>query len=107
MLFESALYVCIVYKCHFFPQISFVILPRMAVSITYYGVTFNAGNMGGNFYLNLFLMGFVEIPGLTLGMYTMQRFGRRKANAGTMVMAGVACLSTIPTAVIGSQSRPR
>ena len=75
------------------------------MSITYYGVTFNAGNMGGNFYLNLFLMGIVEIPGLCLSMYLMQRFGRRKANSGTMMLAGVACLSTIPTALIGSQSK--
>lgn len=73
--------------------------------MTYYGVTFNSGNIGGDFYLNLFLMGFVEIPGLFLGLWLIGRFGRRKSNSGTMIVAGVACLSTIPTAIIGSASK--
>ncbi|XP_052807934.1 organic cation transporter protein-like [Mya arenaria] len=76
----------------------------MVVSMTYYGVTMNAGNIGGNFYLNFFLMGLVEIPGVMFAMLILDRLGRRWSNAGTMIAGGVACLSTIPTALLGSPS---
>ena len=76
----------------------------MIVSMTYYGVTMNAGNMGGDFYLNFFLMALVEIPGISIAMVMLDRLGRRWSNAGSMIVGGLACLLTIPTALLGHSS---
>ncbi|XP_053398326.1 organic cation transporter protein-like [Mercenaria mercenaria] len=73
----------------------------MIISMTYYGVTMNSGNMGGSFFLNFFLMGLAEIPGVFIGMAIIDRMGRRWSNAGTMVVGGIACIATIPTVLLG------
>ncbi|XP_060603609.1 organic cation transporter protein-like [Ruditapes philippinarum] len=73
----------------------------MIVSMTYYGITMNAGNMGGSFFLNFFLMGFAELPGILVGMFILDRLGRRWSNAGSMILGDVACLATIPVVLLG------
>lgn len=73
----------------------------LVVSMTYYGTTMNAGRMGGSFYLNFFLMGAAEIPGLFLGMAILNRLGRRWSNAGMIICGGIACVATIPTVLYG------
>ncbi|KAL4232991.1 hypothetical protein ACF0H5_007677 [Mactra antiquata] len=76
----------------------------MIVSMTYYGVTMNSGNMGGSFFLNFMLMGLVEIPGVFIGMALIDKTGRRWSNGGTMIVGGLACISTIPVVLLGNTS---
>jgi OCT family organic cation transporter-like MFS transporter 4/5 len=47
-------------------------------SLSYYGLSLNAGSLGGDFYLNTFLNGAVEIPADLLGLFMMEVrcFGR-------------------------------
>ena len=78
---------------------------RMIVSMTYYGVTMNAGNMAGDFYFNFFLMGLAEFPGVIIGMFVLNRIGRRWTNAGSMIIGGIACLATVPTVILGPISK--
>ena len=73
--------------------------------MTYYGVTMNAGNMGGSFFLNFFLMGLAEIPGVFIGMAILDRLGRRWSNAGSMILGGVACVATIPVVLLGGDGK--
>lgn len=68
--------------------------------MTYYGVTMNAGNLGGSFYLNFLLMGVAELPGYLVGMFLLDRIGRRWCNAGSLLVGGIACLATVPTVLV-------
>ncbi|OWF45912.1 organic cation transporter protein-like [Mizuhopecten yessoensis] len=64
------------------------------VSMIYYGLSLNAGNLGGNFYLNMFLSGLVEIPANTMVLLLVDRVGRKKVYCLSMILGGLACAST-------------
>lgn len=72
----------------------------MIVSMTYYGVTMNSGNLGGSFYLNFLLMGVAELPGYFVGIMLLDRIGRRWCNAAGLLFGGIACLATVPTVLV-------
>ncbi|XP_069129266.1 organic cation transporter protein-like isoform X2 [Argopecten irradians] len=65
------------------------------VAMIYYGLSLNAGNLGGNFYLNMFLSGLVEIPANTIALFLLGRIGRKKTYFVSMMLGGCACASTI------------
>lgn len=79
-------------------------LSRMAVCLMYYGVTFNAGNIG-DFYLNFFLMGIVEFPGILSTILLIDRIGRKKMHLMCMMLGGIACLCTIFTVTFARESK--
>ncbi|OWF42777.1 organic cation transporter protein-like [Mizuhopecten yessoensis] len=66
-----------------------------AVGMTYYGVFLHAENLGGNFYLAIFLLSVIELPVLFLNLYLLNRFGRRRVHCFMMLMGGLACICTI------------
>lgn len=70
----------------------------------YYGVTFNAGNIG-DFYLNFFLMGIVEFPGILSTILLIDRIGRKKMHLMCMMLGGIACLCTIFTVTFARESK--
>ncbi|XP_048771493.2 organic cation transporter protein-like [Ostrea edulis] len=74
------------------------------VSMMYYGVTMHAGNMGGDFYLNFFLLAVVEFPAYALCIILLDRIGRKKLHCSFMVLGGLACLSTIFPVLFGDKS---
>ncbi|XP_021380062.1 organic cation transporter protein-like [Mizuhopecten yessoensis] len=65
------------------------------VTMAYYGLSLNSGNLGGNFYLNFFLSGLVEFPAYTLVLLLVDRVGRKRLHCISMIMGGMFCLSTI------------
>ncbi|XP_061177652.1 organic cation transporter protein-like [Saccostrea echinata] len=74
------------------------------VSMMYYGVTMHAGNMGGDFYLNFFLLAVVEFPASALSVFLLDKIGRKKLHCAFMVVGGLACLSTIFSVLFGDES---
>ncbi len=48
-----------------------------ASAFVYYQLVINIGNMGGNIFLNMFLMGLVEGPGCAIGVILADYLGRR------------------------------
>ncbi|XP_037945827.1 organic cation transporter protein-like [Teleopsis dalmanni] len=62
---------------------------------TYYGLSWNTNNLGGNVLLNFMISGAVEIPGYTFLLFTLNRWGRRTILCGCMLAAGVALLLTV------------
>lgn len=66
-------------------------------SFLYYGLTLNAGELGGNLYLNVALYGLVEVPAFPLCMFLIEKSwsGRRKSTAGFLIFAGLACMLTV------------
>nr|XP_056705719.1 solute carrier family 22 member 15-like [Euleptes europaea] len=66
-------------------------------SLVYYGLTLNAGELGGNLYLNVALYGLVEVPAFPLCMFFIEKpwSGRRKSTTAFLVFAGLACMFTV------------
>lgn len=63
----------------------------------------NVGNMGGDFYLNFFLLAIVEFPAYSICIGLLDRIGRKKLHCGCMLLGGFACLSTIFTVTFGGK----
>ena len=76
---------------------------RMAITMTYYGVTMNADNLGGDFHINFILLGLAEVVGTVLAITVLNKIGRRWTTAGSFVLAGIACLATIPCLFVMSK----
>ncbi|CAL1544735.1 unnamed protein product, partial [Lymnaea stagnalis] len=68
-------------------------LCRFIISMTYYTLNFNAGNLGaGSIYLNFFLSGLVELPAHILIIFTIDRLGRKIIHSCMLIFCGMACL---------------
>ncbi|XP_042316019.1 solute carrier family 22 member 15-like [Sceloporus undulatus] len=66
-------------------------------SLVYYGLTLNAGELGGNLYLNVALSGLVEVPAFPLCMFFIEKSwsGRRKSTVMFLIFSGLACIFTM------------
>ena len=64
-------------------------------AIVYVGLTMSSGTLAGSMYLNMFLMGIVEIPAIILPMFILDRLGRRLPYVAAMLIGGATCLSAI------------
>lgn len=64
-------------------------------SATYYGLSWNTNNLGGNDLLNFVISGAVEFPAYTLLLFTLNRWGRRNILCGCMLVSGSMLLITI------------
>ena len=67
------------------------------MAFLYYGLSLNAGNLSGNLYLNFALLAIVECPGYVIVTLLVDKLGRKKLFFLSMLIAGLACLSTIFT----------
>ena len=67
--------------------------------MAYYGLSLNADNLAGNYYLNFFLVGLVEFPAYTVCLVFMDRprIGRKKLHTFCMIFGGVACVCSMFT----------
>ena len=45
--------------------------------MTYYGLTLNSAELGGDFHVNYMINGALEIVAYTVAMFIVERFGRR------------------------------
>ncbi|XP_039873239.1 solute carrier family 22 member 16 [Simochromis diagramma] len=64
-------------------------------SLGYYVFSLGSVNLGGNQYVNLFLAGAVELPSYLVGCFAMDRIGRKKTCAPSLLLAAVACFLII------------
>jgi OCT family organic cation transporter-like MFS transporter 4/5 len=71
--------------------------------MTYYGLSLNTGNLGGDFYVNFLISGVVEFPAYALCLLLLDRWGRKKCHCSSMLLGGIACLSTIFTISFGGK----
>ena len=75
-----------------------------ASAFIYYQMVINVGNMAGNTFLNLFLLGLVEGPGNMMGMILANKLGRRWTHTGLLglntlilgILMGVVMYQTDP-----------
>lgn len=64
-------------------------------SATYYGLSWNTGNLAGNEYVNFVLSGLVEYPAYIFLLLTLNRWGRKFVLCGSMIVAGLALISNL------------
>ncbi|CAI5683791.1 solute carrier family 22 member 16 [Oreochromis aureus] len=64
-------------------------------SLGYYVSSLGSVNLGGNQYVNLFLAGAVELPSYLVGCFAMDRIGRKKTCAPSLLLAALACFLII------------
>lgn len=64
-------------------------------SATYYGLSWNTNNLGGNDLLNFVISGAVEFPAYIFLLLTLNRWGRRSILCGCMLVAGSMLLLTV------------
>ncbi|XP_030642315.1 solute carrier family 22 member 7-like [Chanos chanos] len=67
----------------------------LCVATTAYGISFNITGFGLNPYLTQFLYGVVEIPSKFSVYWLLDRFGRRKTEVGSLLLAGVCLMINI------------
>ncbi|XP_071455584.1 organic cation transporter protein-like [Hetaerina americana] len=67
----------------------------MVISGSYYGLSWNTSNLGGNDYLNFLISGAVEIPGYTFTLLTLNVWGRKMPLCGSMLVGGTVLLLTL------------
>lgn len=75
----------------------------IVIAMDYYGVTMHIGNLGGNFYLNQFILAVVEFPAKIGSMLLLNRIGRQKLHCLIMFIGGAALLCTIFPVLYGKE----
>ncbi|XP_050500241.1 organic cation transporter protein-like [Diabrotica virgifera virgifera] len=66
-----------------------------ANNLTYYGLSWNTNNLGGDPYLNFVISGAVEIPGYSLLLIFLNKWGRRNLMCSCMMITGACLLLTM------------
>ena len=70
-------------------------IDRMIDSMIFYGLSFQASNLGSNTYLTLASISAVDIPANLLVTLLMYFYGRKKVLFLFSLLAGLSCISTI------------
>lgn len=65
-----------------------------AAVMGYYGITYSANNLSGDFYVNYELVMLIEIPAYICGIYLTDKAGRRPTLSISFIISGIACLIT-------------
>ncbi|KAJ9582501.1 hypothetical protein L9F63_003194 [Diploptera punctata] len=60
--------------------------------LCFYGLAQYMGQIGGNIFVNVAVSGLIELPGMSLCIYFMGRFGRRATLFSSQMLAAVSCL---------------
>ncbi|EDO32796.1 predicted protein, partial [Nematostella vectensis] len=61
-------------------------------AVVFFGLNLNVKNLGGNMYLNFFIMCIIEIPGALICWFLIGRYGRRVPYAAFEIIGGTACM---------------
>ncbi|XP_055954325.1 organic cation transporter protein-like isoform X1 [Patella vulgata] len=67
----------------------------MVVSMVYYGLGLNVGNLGGDIYVNFTIANIVETAAYILCLILLDRWGRKALHCTSMLLGGIACILTI------------
>ena len=65
------------------------------MGMAYYGALLNVGNLGGDYFLNFFLLNVVGFPVKVFSIPLMEKLGRKRLYVIYMMIAGIVCVFTI------------
>ncbi|XP_025088668.1 organic cation transporter protein-like [Pomacea canaliculata] len=80
-----------------------IFLNWMVVTLVYYGLSLNVGNIGTNIYLSFFMSAMAELLGYLLSSLLLDRVGRKTMYCGSMIFSGLACLATMFPVIYDAQ----
>merc|ERR1719474_2168504 len=63
-----------------------------ANALSYFGLTMNTGDLGGDVHINFIISGFLEIPAYAAAIFFLLRCGRRFPYSGSMILCGISLL---------------
>ena len=63
--------------------------------MVYYGLALSVTDLNGNRFVNTFVSGLLEFPGIATGYFLLQYIGRSLSLAATMGVGGL-CLAVAP-----------
>ncbi|XP_052811636.1 organic cation transporter protein-like [Mya arenaria] len=81
-----------------------IYLNWVVVSMVYYGLGLNVGNLDGDIYTNFAINSTMEVGAYILCLVLLNRVGRKALHCGTMILGGGACLCTIFTVLYADKS---
>ncbi|KXJ22115.1 organic cation/carnitine transporter 4 [Exaiptasia diaphana] len=61
--------------------------------MVYYGISLSTPGIGGNMYLNFFISAVCECVGMIIGIFCLDKFGRKKSIAASLWIGGVAMVA--------------
>ena len=73
--------------------------------MVYYGLALNSGDLGGDMFMNFFLQTLMDIPANVIVLVLLDKVGRKPLQIWSMIIGGVACLSTIFTIIYGGKGK--
>ena len=75
------------------------------MSLLYYGLSLNVGNLGGDIYLNFAFSAVVEAVAYTIAIPCIVFMGRKKFHCTCMIIGGVTLLLTILPELYGDKCK--
>lgn len=75
----------------------------MACGLVFYGLVQYMGHVAGNIFLNGFISGVLEIPGMVVACILLIKWGRRKTLIFAQAFTGVSCLAIMLVPLLGRQ----
>ncbi|ESO88972.1 hypothetical protein LOTGIDRAFT_106739 [Lottia gigantea] len=73
-------------------------------SLTFYGLSLNAGSLSGSVHLNFFLLSVIEIPAYIICIVLLDRIGRRFLQCGSLLLSGTCLLLSVFTVLYTDKS---
>uniref|UniRef100_H2ZC17 Major facilitator superfamily (MFS) profile domain-containing protein n=1 Tax=Ciona savignyi TaxID=51511 RepID=H2ZC17_CIOSA len=67
-------------------------IEMLAIVVVYYGLSLSVDTLSGDIFINCFLMGLIEIPGVIAAFLGVKYCSRSYAHSGFMFTCGFACL---------------
>ena len=84
---------------------NFILFHRFVVSLLYYGLSLNVGNLGGDIYVNYAISSGVEVVAYTVSVPLIWYMGRKKFYCVCMLTGGVSLLASAATDMYGNKCR--
>ncbi|XP_064595319.1 organic cation transporter protein-like [Liolophura sinensis] len=100
---STATYSAILHSPTLLTRSAILFVNWLVISMVYYGLSLNSGNLAGDIYLNFFLVGLVEFPAYTLCLLLLDRIGRKSLYCASMLSGGIACVCTIFPSLYANQ----
>lgn len=73
-----------------------------ACGLVFYGLVQYMGHVAGNIFLNGFLSGVLEMPGMVLCCIALIKWGRRKTLLVAQLFTGLSCLAIMLVPLFGA-----
>jgi OCT family organic cation transporter-like MFS transporter 4/5 len=77
-------------------------LARFVLCVIYYALIFNITNLAGDIFINYLISAVLETVGYAVPSFLLDRIGRKPVYCGSILLAGVACVSTVIPDLLGT-----